>query len=244
MRIQLKHLLMAVSLLLIWTKTSQATPITVYVRDAFGGVDQNNLPTGAFLTNAVVKDADKIQGHKVPAGTFALEMSFNNPNGPYVSLLTYCGDPFNPLKVSNPSTAGGAFTLTTLSDFGYNANVVSAIDLLWANAFADSLTSAVKAAAFQTVIWEYVGDINKSNPFNLNAGDIQTNNAAVAQQAASWQASLATWTAKSDLMILDGQAAGKQSLLYDAGAGVPEPATYAMIAAGLGTLALRRKLRA
>ncbi len=243
MRIQFKLLLMAASLLLIWTKTSQATPITVYVRDAFGGVTQDNLSGGIFLANRVVKDADKINGYKVPAGTFSLEMSFNNPNGPYVSFLTYCADPFLPLKVSDPGTSGGAFTLKSLSDFGYNANVVSAVDLLWANAYADSLTSAVKAAAFQTLIWEYVGDVNAGKLFNLGGDAIQTNNSAVATQAAIWKGALANWTVKSNIMILDGAAAGKQSLLYDAGSSVPEPGTYAMIAAGLSALALRRKLR-
>lgn len=241
MRNQIKLILVAASLLMFWSKTSHATPITVYVRDGVGGVNSDNQPGGVFLANAVVKDADKIQGNKVPAGTFSLEMSFNNPNGPYLPLLTYCGDPYSPLKVSNPGSLGGAFTPRTLSDFGYAANVVNALDLLWANAFTDSLTSATKAAAFQTLIWEYVGDVNKGNPFNLNAGDIRTNNNAVAAQAASWNAALSTWTTKSNLMIFDGRDAGKQSLFYDAGAGVPEPSTYAMIAAGLAALAMRRK---
>ena len=86
MRTQFKNFFLSASLILIGSATSQATPITVYIRDAFGGVNQDNTPGGVFLANTVVKDADKIQGYKVPAGAFSLEMSFNNPNGPYVSV--------------------------------------------------------------------------------------------------------------------------------------------------------------
>jgi hypothetical protein len=122
--------------------------------------------------------------------------------------------------------------------------VVNAIELLWANAFQDSLGSPVRAAAFQFMIWELVADVNAGLNFNLSGGSVRTNNAAVVSQINAWNAALSTWTRTADLQILDGRGANKQSLFVEGTAGVPEPSTYALIGCGLMGLVWARRRRA
>jgi hypothetical protein len=243
MRIPFKLLILAATCLLILVKTGGATSMA-FVRDAAGGVDRFNQPGGFFLEGNVLNNAGKISGAKTPAGTFSLELSFDNPNGPYLPLLTYCADPFLPLTVGPVSGTGGGFEVRSMEQFGFSSTVVNAIELLWANAFQEALGSPVRAAAFQFMIWELVADVNAGLNFNLSGGSIRTNNSSVLSQIATWNSALATWTRTADLQILDGRDAGKQSLFVEGTAGVPEPSTYFLMGCGLvGLVWARRKAR-
>ena len=127
--------------------------------------------------------------------------------------------------------------------FGYSARAIDAIQLLWGNAFADSQTSATKASAFQFLIWEYIAD----SVFDLAAGVIKVSDTDVQNQVNVWNSNLGGWTTRASLLVLDGLAENKQSFFLQQisrsvpESPTPEPATYAMIGAGLLALVYARR---
>ena len=130
-----------------------------------------------------------------------------------------------------------------MADFGYSARTINAIQLLWGNAFADSQTSATKASAFQFLIWEYIAD----SVFDLAAGFVKVTDTDVQNQVNSWNNNLNSWTTRASLLMLDGQAENKQSFFFQQTVRevpetpAPEPATFAIIGAGLLTLIYSRR---
>lgn len=232
MRIRTKLFLVAATLLLILSQSANATPMA-FVKDAAGG-------DGVFSSGLGTYGLGKIDGNKVSAGAFSLQISFNDPNGTYLPLLTYCGDPFRYLNAPAADAQGGAYEITSLEGFGLNTTAANAIQLLWGNAFNESLQNATNAAAFQFLIWEYVSDVNQSRPFDLNNGRVRVTDADVRQRMLSWNQQIATWTHRANLIVLDGRDENKQSLFAQTSS-VPEPSTYALMAAGLAGMAYRRR---
>ncbi len=239
---QFRHLFLVASAVLAFTNYGQATPI-VYLRDAPGGVDRSGNPTGVFLAGAVLNGAGNINSWSGGAGTLDFEIA-GAPDAPnFFSLLTYCGDPYRSLSVGPANGLGGRFGWITLEDFGHSTRTIDAIEILWANAFTDSKTSSVKAAAFQFLIWEYIADTT----FNLTLGNVTISNQSVFDQAMSWSNNLATWTSRANLIVLDGRDENKQSFFIEEVArqvpetATPEPGTMALLGAGLLALGYFRR---
>ncbi|MCV6071140.1 hypothetical protein OFP26_36770, partial [Escherichia coli] len=84
------------------------------------------------------------------------------------NFLTYCLEPDELLGISGSQPAAGDLvpSLATTAEYGARA---SEIARLYRTYFADSLTSATKAAAFQVAMWEVAYDTGK----NLGAGSFR-----------------------------------------------------------------------
>lgn len=232
MRIQTNSLLLAAPLFLLSLSTALATPMA-YVKDAAGG-------DGVFATGLKSFGLGKVDGYKANAGALSLQISFNDPNGAYMSLLTYCGDPFRYLNAPAPDQPGNAYQITSLEGFGLNTTAANALQLLWGNVFQESLQNSTNAAAFQYLIWEYVADVNQSRPFNLNDGRIRVTDAAVQQRMITWNNQIASWTQRANLIVLDGRDSNRQSL-FAVSSNVPEPSSYALMGLGLAALAWHQR---
>lgn len=229
------NLVVAAAFVLATANLAQAASLG-YVRDAQGG-------DGPFLSGAMFQGAGNINDWNGRAGTFDFELSLNGPNGNYFDLLTYCADPTRTLSVGPEGGVGSEFKIVAMSSFYPNASDVLAIEKLWALAFSDSQTSAVKAAAFQFLLWEYIGD----STFDLTSGMIRVNHTEVFAQAEAYNSQLSGATARALLLILDGTEANKQSFFIEqpvmALVENPEPGTYIMIGAGLLALTCFRRSR-
>lgn len=243
MTFQFRTTILAASAFLVLAGTGQAATLA-YLRDAPGGTNSAGNPSGVFLTGAVRSGVGSINSSwSGGAGAFDFELSLNGASGDYFSLLTYCGDPLRSLTVGPSGGLGGEFSVVTMGAFGYSARAIDAIQLLWGNAFADSQTSATKASAFQFLIWEYIAD----SVFDLAAGVIKVSDTDVQNQVNVWNSNLGGWTTRASLLVLDGLAENKQSFFLQQTSRpvpespTPEPATYAMIGAGLLALVYARR---
>jgi len=237
-----KTTLLLASTALVFSGLGQAT--TVYLRDTAN-------PTSHFASGLSLSGVGNINSWNGNAGLLDFEMSLTSATTGYFNLLTYCIDPVRNLSVGPANGTGGSFDLIGMSTYFAQytpavSNVsftTNAIQKLWANAYTDSKTSATKAAAFQFLLWEYIAD----SSFDLTAGVVSVSDVNVRDQAIAWNTALASWTQTSNLSVISGLYT-KQSFIYEEGVtgtneNVPEPATYAMLGAGLLALGFWRRKR-
>lgn len=191
----------------------------------------------------MLSGAGSIMSWSGRAGTLDFELSQNGVNGNYFDLLTYCGDPFRTLSVGPVGGAGFPFAIVSLQTYGYSSGDIVLIEKLWALAFSDSTTSATKAAAFQFLLWEIIAD----SSVDFSAGLVRISNAAVLNQATAWNSQLASATERATLLVLDGRAENRQSFFFEQEgeftSDTPEPATMALMGAGLVAVVLVRRRR-
>jgi len=175
-------------------------------------------------------------------GTFDFEIDFTGSGSSYEQFRTYCLEPTQELIFhDNPTDDQGALYSTdtlTNSEPGLTATEASRIEILWANAYADSMTSNIKAGAFQIIIWELIRD----DSFDLNAGltRLSTTNAtsiAITAQANAWWSNIVggTWTDSQPLMALTSE--NSQNLILP----VPTPGAVALGSIGLVAFGTRRR---
>jgi hypothetical protein len=169
-------------------------------------------------------------------GLFSLQISPNSNFIPAESIWAYCAEP--PQSISS-SNLPNVFSSATLAEAGLSATQQSLMMALWHNAFhisvADSSpegTAAVRAAAFQWLVWEILVDGN-SGALNMTAGSVRIsatatgNTATVRTLANAWATNLnnGTWApVLRNLRIL--QHATIQDLIYEE---APEPPTIALV---------------
>ncbi len=194
---------------------------TILVRDAPGGEDYAGNQPGNYLTGTGgglfgTPTGGPFEGLAV--GTYDLE---TDSGAGFQSLRTYCLEATQFLAVGTQPTIlfGQPYNEAPLSSIaGLTATEAGYLEVLWANAFADSQTSHDKAAAFQSIIWELVGD----NSFNLTQGAFRFDAAAdpgAAAIANTWYANIVnhTWTSSTPLRGSQRTVAGRVGA--DPGAG-------------------------
>jgi hypothetical protein len=206
---------------------AQAQPIQV--RDGHAGNVFSGNGVGSTNLTIRVDGTDK----SVAAGAFFLE---HRPNAasPWTSFLTYCLEPDETLGINAGQIYNGELISSVFGSSEYGA-AASSLARLYATWFADSLTTAIKSAAFQVALWELAYDTGR----DLLAGRfILASNTSVRNQANAYLND-AAWLANGDVGAI--LRIGNQDLLL----AVPEPAAAALFGAGLLGLgfALRRRRR-
>lgn len=177
--------------------------------------------------------------HDVNAGVF-------NLNPPSPGVLAYCIDIFQTITFG---TLYSDYTTTSLSsDAQLTAVRKGEIAQLFHGFYAPSLTSSTKTAAFQLALWEILYEtgptlnVDGGNLINRGVNYANTPNtpAGVISQADTWLAGLGAFSSDISGFILYRSPEHQDQIR------VPEPATWALVLAGLGTLAFmaRRRKRA
>ncbi len=227
---------------------SAARAATVQIRDAVGGETSFGVstpPGGFYLLGTGSRPLGTYTGMQfvaLPSGAFDFEADWDD-DGNFEQLLTYCLEPIQAMQVgiNPPDSTGLTYTIEPLSSVvNLTASERDYIERLWANAFADSLTSRVKAAAFQAMLWEFWVD----GSFNLAAGNFVLDNThahtqQVIAQVATWANelfNLGNWTQSTPLNVLTHPSS--QDILVP----VPEPATMALMAMGALAFVRRRSM--
>ncbi len=220
---------------------SVARATTVQVRDAVGGESATREPGWYFLAGTGSISSGTINDSSfgdLRGGTYDFDADYGAGWEP---LLTYCLQPDEGIGfgMNTGGTVGLPYELTTLDQFpGLTPADEQYIEILWANAFADSQTSREKAAAFQMIVWEAVRDSAvhlTADSFRLNGGDPFT--AGVLAQAQQWINNIegGQWTNRTDLMLLMNPSS--QDFLTP----VPEPASLSLLVLGAAAALRRRK---
>jgi PEP-CTERM motif-containing protein len=219
---------------------------TVQLRDAVTGENEDGVPPGFFLTGtgsiiSATNGTDEFF-RELHTGTYDFEIDRNMGAG-WEAFLTYCLELNQQIGfgVHTPdnTAVGLPYQVTSLSSYpGFTSADENALETLWANAFADSTTSRVKAAAFQSIAWELANDSSVdflSGNYKLDTSDPHT--ADVLAQANAWYTNIqnGTWTSHTDLLLLTNP--DSQDFLIP----VPEPATLSMLLLGCGALLRRRR---
>jgi hypothetical protein len=170
------------------------------------------------------------------------------------SFKTYCIDLYESIGFGQTYTnftpvAGAAHAFT-------NASAYADIGKLFAEANPGSFDSTTKEAAFQIAVWELTYET--SGKYDLSTGNAKFSGGTAATSgaltlASTWLNGLSNVSAGRSVSVLEsvasGSMVGHQDQVYDTRTGpvvvgaVPEPTTYALMAAGLlcvGFLSRRR----
>ncbi|MCK4871782.1 MAG: thioester domain-containing protein [Phycisphaerales bacterium] len=160
-------------------------------------------------------------------GMLNLERRQAGTRGPWQALPTYCIQPDQYLAL--PAT----YRVESLADVVASPD---AIGLLWAAKYQDTVPTddeadtSMKAAAFQTMVWEFT----KDGSFDLSSGDFALDlshghTSAIAALATSWFAQMSRWTETASLAALTSDVSQNQLAV------LPAPGSSTLGLAGLFT---------
>lgn len=223
---------------------ASANASLVQVRDAVGGEFANGNPGGPLVVGTgSTLNGSASNGSYGPlyVGTYDLEADYGSG---FTPLITYCIEPNqNFLFGYNPPDSVGIqySTDSILNGHGFTAAEAAKVQILWYYEWADSQTSAAKAAAFVSLVWEFTQD----NSFDLITGNFRLNpdypySAQVIAIAQGWYNNITngTWTNSTDLLVLTHP--NSQDYL----AVVPAPSVAMMMMGGLAIFGQGRRRRA
>lgn len=230
----------------------------VEVRDAPGGMIVTNplsteglflQPTGGRM-NARTEIAPAFKDFA--SGTFGFQRRAAGSGDPWMNFQTYCFEPDVGISfAAYPANQTGITykQATVLAQPGITAAEATQLEILWKHAFADSFTSNIKAAAFQSLVWE-LGSTDAT--YNLSAGNFQIapggagtinlDETAIKTLADAWYANIGTvWTDGVPLDILIHP--NSQNLIVERPPDtfIPLPTAGLMASVGLIGLAGRRR---
>ena len=217
----------------------------VQVRDAPGGTDPFGAPDGYLLAGTGSPINGTVNGgafQTLGVGAFGLEANWGSGFQP---LITYCIEPTSSISFGlNPADLVGApYQTAALTDAGFTAQEAAWLGILWAYAYALSLTSPLYAAAFQAVIWEFKQD-DPVHSFTSGNFDLDFNQAYtldVINTAEGWLNNIlgGTWTDSVALIALTS--ADSQDFITTP---VPAPGAATALLVGLGLMRRARTRRA
>jgi hypothetical protein len=191
--------------------------LEIQVRDKVGGETAGGNPGGMYLVGTGSRVRGTLDGgafRNVDVGTFDLEINFGSG---WSDFRTYTLYPLNawPIGPNPHDDVGEAFKPVDLEKIdcipnkrgekGILPDDERAIEILWSNAFELSQTNAVRAAAFQFLVWEYVWDPRVDfTTGNIRLGDTP-GAVAVRELAQLWASRIAegVWTSRTDLQALE-----------------------------------------
>jgi PEP-CTERM motif/Thioester domain len=175
-------------------------------------------------------------GDTVPtsaADAYGGSMSYLSSTG--TSFAAFCIE----LAQDNATTASGYQTYTVSS---LSSSTTSLLEDLFSSTYA-SLSSATEYAAFQTAIWEITHETDTSSALSILSGSFTYtgDDASFAALVNSYLSSALSYTGSSLYTITVLSSATYQDLVTVSA--VPEPSTYALMAAGLAAISLARRRR-
>ena len=215
--------------IVLMAAASSASADFVQLRDAPGGEHANGFPGGPLLVGTgSTLNGTFSNGSDGPmyVGTWDLEADFG---GGFQSLITYCIEPNAPITFGfHPDDLVGVqYETAPIANADFTATEAAHLGILWANAFADSLTSALKSAAFQSILWEWSED----DSVDLVNGNFRLNPASdysddVRAQAQIWVDNITsgTWTSSIELTRLTNDES--QDYVFSV---IPSPGALALL---------------
>lgn len=193
-------------------------------------VAEQNFNTGQSL-NLVLPVSSSAQDYL--AGSLNISVGSSASNG--TSFLAFCIDPF---QYSSHSALSYS-VYSNLSSLGSNAGLVSN---LYSQSYASTNGNNVNSAAFQLALWDLAKDdgVLTSGAVHTTSSTDSTVLATAASMINNAKNSGPGSTQYSFSLYTNGN---KQDYLVASVSAVPEPATYAMLLAGLGLMGFTARRR-